>query len=258
MQVLSVDVTLSTWDSAIEGPTTSAPVRLGFSLLRGMRAKSAERIELARAVRPLVDVADLVRRAQLDRHDLQVLARANALRPLTGGNRRSALWLPATAVPDRNLLRCTARDDVAPALPLASEGARIVSDYRAMDFALGRHPLVLLRERLKMGHLQSATQLATLRNGHLARACGLVTARQRPCTANGLLFMTLEDETGQVNVILWPGLLAKFRKEALGATLLAVYGIWQAEVKVRHLNASKLVDRSELLGALPTAVRELC
>ncbi|WP_049027337.1 OB-fold nucleic acid binding domain-containing protein, partial [Burkholderia cenocepacia] len=81
---------------------------------------------------------------------------------------------------------------------------------------------------------------------------------QRPGTANGVLFMTLEDETGQVNVILWPGLLEKFRKEALGAALLAVYGVWQAEGNVRHLIASNLVDRSELLGALPTTSREFC
>ncbi|KWK68831.1 error-prone DNA polymerase [Burkholderia ubonensis] len=258
VQVLPVDVNVSTWDSTIEGPTTSAPVRLGFSLLRGMREDVAARIEFARAVRPFVDVADLARRAQLDRHDLQVLARANALRSLAGGNRRAALWLAAAAVPDRDLLRGTERDDAVPALPQASEGKEIVTDYNAMGFTLGRHPLALLRERLALDRLQSAEQLATLRSGQLARACGLVTVRQRPGTANGVLFMTLEDETGQVNVILWPGLLEKFRKEALGAALLAVYGVWQAEGKVRHLIASKLVDRTELLGALPTTAREFC
>lgn len=129
-----------------------------------------------------------------------------------------------------------------------------------MGFTLGRHPLALLRERLALDLLQSphTQQLAMLRSGQLARTCGLVTVRQRPGTANGVLFMTLEDETGQVNVILWPGLLVKFRKEALGAALLAVYGVWQAEGKVRHLIASKLVDQSELLGALPTTAREFC
>ncbi|WP_322055714.1 error-prone DNA polymerase, partial [Burkholderia cenocepacia] len=258
VEVLPVDVNVSTWDSAIEGPTTSAPVRLGFSLLRGMREDVAGRIELARAARRFVDVADLARRAQLDRHDLQVLARANALRSLAGNNRRDALWLAAAAMPDRDLLRGTERDDAVPALPQASEGKEIVTDYHAMGFTLGRHPLALLRDRLALDHLQSAEQLATLRSGQLARACGLVTVRQRPGTANGVLFMTLEDETGQVNVILWPGLLEKFRKEALGAALLAVYGVWQAEGKVRHLIASKLVDRTELLGALPTTSREFC
>ncbi|HDR9150340.1 TPA: error-prone DNA polymerase [Burkholderia vietnamiensis] len=258
VQVLPVDVNVSTWDSTIEGPTTSAPVRLGFSLLNGMREDTAGRIELARAVRPFVDVADLARRAQLDRHDLQVLARANALRSLAGGNRRAALWLAAAAVPDRDLLRGTERDDTVPALPQATEGAEIVTDYRAMGFTLGRHPLALLRDRLALDRLRSAEQLAMLRSGQLARACGLVTVRQRPGTAKGVLFMTLEDETGQVNVILWPKLLETYRKEALGAGLLAVYGVWQAEGKVRHLIARKLVDRTELLGALPTTARDFC
>ena len=185
-----------------------------------------------------------------------MLARANALRSLAGGNRRAALWLAAAAVPDRDLLRGTERDDAVPALPHASEGHEIVTDYRAMGFTLGRHPLALLRDRLALDHLQSAEQLATLRSGQLACACGLVTVRQRPGTANGVLFMTLEDETGTVNVILRPGLLEKFRKEAHGAALLAVYGVWQAEGKVRHLIASKLVNRTELLGALPTTSRD--
>ncbi len=115
--MLLAHVDVSTWDSAIEGPTTSAPVRLGFSLLRGMHEDVAGRIELARAARPFVDVSDLAYRARLDRHDLKVLARANALRSLAGGNRRAALWLAATAVPDRDLLRGTERDDAVPALP---------------------------------------------------------------------------------------------------------------------------------------------
>ena len=117
-----------------------------------------------------MDVADLARCAQVDRHNLQVLARANALETLVGGNRRDALWLAAAAVPDRDLLRGTECDDAAPALPQASEGTEIVTDYNAMGFTLGRHPLVLPRERLTRDHLQSADQLATLRSGQLARA----------------------------------------------------------------------------------------
>ena len=125
------------------------------------------------------------RRAQLDRHDLQVLARANALRSLAGGNRRAALWLTAAAVPDRDLLRGTERDDATPALPQAFERKEIVTDYRAMGFTLGQHLLALLRDRLKMDRLQTAEQLATLRHGQLARAdlsrCGSVPARQTAC-----------------------------------------------------------------------------
>ncbi|WP_186126794.1 error-prone DNA polymerase [Burkholderia gladioli] len=250
VQVLPVDVTVSSWDSTLEGDTTAAPVRVGMSLIGGMRVEAAERIQLARAVRPFVDVADLARRAALDRHDLAVLARASALRSLAKGHRRNAIWTAAAAVPDKDILRGTERDDEAPALPQASEGSEIVTDYRAMGFTLGRHPLELLRDRLRADRLLPARELAQLRNGQFARACGIVTVRQRPGTAKGVLFITLEDETGQTNVIVWPALLEKYRREALGASLLAVYGVWQTEGKVHHLVAKELRDRSELLGAL--------
>ncbi|WP_186214973.1 error-prone DNA polymerase [Burkholderia gladioli] len=251
VQVLPVDVTVSSWDSTLEGDTTAAPVRLGMSLIKGMREEAAERIQLARAVRPFADVADLARRAALDRHDLAVLAHASALRSLAKGHRRNAIWTAAAAVPDKNILRGTERDDEAPALPQASEGSEIVTDYRAMGFTLGRHPLELLRDRLRADRLLPARELAQLRNGQFARACGIVTVRQRPGTAKGVLFITLEDETGQTNVIVWPDLLERYRREALGASLLAVYGVWQTEGDVRHLIAKDLRDRSELLGGLP-------
>ncbi|HDR9141222.1 TPA: error-prone DNA polymerase [Burkholderia vietnamiensis] len=258
VSVLPIDVNASTWDSVIEGASTSGPVRLGLSLLRGMREQTASRIELARAVRPFADIADLARRAELDRHDLQVLARANALRPLADAGRRVALWQAAAATPDRDMLRGTAHDDSAPALREPGEGQEIVSDYRAMGFSLGRHPLALLRDRLLEERLLPAAQLAALRNRQLARACGLVTVRQRPSTAKGVLFITLEDETGQTNVIVWPTVAEQYRREALGASLLAVYGIWQTDGKVKHLIAKRLVDRSELLGALRSESRDFC
>ncbi len=179
-----------------------------------------------------------------------MLAAVGALRSLAGGNRRDAMWLAAAAVPDRDLLRGTERDDAAPALPQASEGRELVSDYRSMGFTLGRHPLELLRGRLRADRLLPAAELAQLRNGQFARACGIVTVRQRPGTAKGVLFITLEDETGQTNVIIWPMLLEQYRREALGASLLAVYGIWQTDGTVRHLVAKRLEDRSALLGGL--------
>jgi DNA polymerase III alpha subunit len=118
-----------------------------------------------------------------------------------------------------------------------TEGQQIASDYRALGLTLGRHPLELLRPRLLAQRLLPASTLAGFRNGQLARACGIVTVRQRPGTAKGAMFVTLEDETGKVNVIIWPSLLKKQRREALGSSLLAVYGVWQREGEVRHLVA---------------------
>ncbi|MFM0367156.1 error-prone DNA polymerase [Paraburkholderia sediminicola] len=254
VKVLPVDVTLSNWDSAVEGRSTRAPVRLGMSLVRGLKEEAAARIELARAVRPFADVSDLARRAQLDRKDLQALAAADALRPLAG-DRRAALWHAVAAVPDRDLLRGATDDDATPVLAPMTEGQQIASDYRALGLTLGRHPLELLRPRLLAQRLLPASTLAGFRNGQLARACGIVTVRQRPGTAKGVMFVTLEDETGQVNVIIWPSLLEKQRREALGSSLLAVYGVWQREGEVRHLVAHRLVDVSRLLGSLVTSTR---
>jgi len=193
-------------DSAIKDLKTSALMRLGFSLLRGMREDTAGRIEPARAVRPFVDVADLARRAQLDRHDLQVLARANALRLLAGSNRLrccTSAWRATTSSRRTNWLRCAVGSSLA--------------------------------------------------------ACGLVTVQPAPGHGQRRAVHDTRgrNQPGQRDPVA-RGLLEKFRKEALGAALLAVYGLWQAEGMVRHLIASKLVDRSELLGALPTTAREFC
>ncbi|MDP3669210.1 MAG: error-prone DNA polymerase [Telluria sp.] len=259
VEVRPVDIAISGWDSALEARPGGgqAALRLGLSLQRGMRREVAARIEDARAVRPFASVTDLARRAQLDRHDLQVLAGANALHSLAG-NRRQALWQAVGAVPDKDLLRPTSPDEEIPVLRPPSEGDEIVGDYRAQGLTLGRHPLALLRAQLLERRFMPASTLADYKNGQLARACGIVTVRQRPGTANGVLFLTLEDETGNVNVIVWPSLVEQQRREVLGAPLLGVYGIWQREGQVRHLVAKRLVDMSALLGRLATHSRDFC
>ncbi|MFM0729113.1 error-prone DNA polymerase [Paraburkholderia sediminicola] len=259
VKVLPVDVAVSGWDSVLVPlrDNDRPAVRLGMSLLRGMKDGAAERIENARAVRPFETVADLARRAQLDRKDLHVLADANALESLAG-NRREALWQSVAAVPDKDMLAAAAVQDKTPELGAPTEANDIVADYRSVGLTLGRHPLELLRPQLLANRLMPASTLRTYRDGRLARGCGLVTVRQRPGTAKGVMFVTLEDETGNVNVIVWPSLLEKQRKEALGASLLAVYGTWQCQGEVRHLVAQRLVDMSHLLGGLITASRDFC
>jgi len=262
IEVRPVDVAVSGWDSALEEydpheRTRQPAVRLGLSLQRGMKVDAAERIEQARAVRPFADVADLARRAGLDRSDLQVLAAAGALQSLAG-HRREALWEASGAAPDKDLLRPTVPREEAPVLAAPSEGEEIVGDYRAQGLTLGRHPLALLRERLLAQRFLPAATLMDFQNGQLARGCGLVTVRQRPGTAKGVLFLTLEDETGNVNVIVWPSLVEQQRREVLSAPLLGVYGIWQREGEVRHLVAKRLVDLSHLLGGLDTRSRDFC
>jgi len=256
VKVLPADVTVSGWNAvleAIEGAARPA-VRLGLSILRGMKEEVAERIENARAVRAFEDVHDLAHRAQLDRHDLHVLADSNALSSLVG-NRREALWHSVAAAPEKDMLAAAAGLDDTPSLGAPTEGQNIVADYRSAGLTLRRHPLALLRARLLEQRLMPAVKLNGYRNGQPARGCGIVTVRQRPGTAKGVIFMTLEDETGNVNVIIWPSLLEKQRKEVLGASLLAVYGVWQCEGEVRHLVAKRLVDLSHLLGGLQSDSR---
>jgi error-prone DNA polymerase len=258
IEVRPVDINVSGWESALEERGDGQPaVRLGLSLQRGMSREAASRIEDARAIRPFASVADLARRAGLDRGDLQVLAASNALHALAG-HRREALWQAVGAVPDKDLLRPTTPSEEAPVLGAPSEGDEIVGDYRSLGLTLGRHPLALLRPQLLAQRFLPAAVLADFQDGQLARACGIVTVRQRPGTAKGVLFMTLEDETGNVNVIIWPDLVERQRREVLNAPLLGVYGIWQRQGEVRHLVAKRLVDMSHLLGRLNTASRNFC
>jgi error-prone DNA polymerase len=260
VSVREIDVTVSGWDSSLEEPVGKRgqpAVRLGLSMLKGMRFEAAERIEAARMVQPFASVADLARRADLDRHDLQVLAGGNALHQLAG-NRRQALWQAVGATPDKDLLRPTTPDEDIPLLKPPSEGEEILGDYRSHGLTLGRHPLALLRAKLLEHRFLPASTLNTYTNGMLARACGMVTVRQRPGTAKGVLFITIEDETGNVNVIIWPSLVEQQRREVLSAPLLGVYGVWQQEGTVRHLVAKRLVDMSHLLGRLPTISRDFC
>jgi error-prone DNA polymerase len=262
IEVRPGDVAISGWDSALEefdpvDRSRQPAVRLGLSLQRGLKQEVALRIEMARAVRPFESVADLARRAQLDRGDLQVLAGANALQSLAG-HRREALWQAVGAVPDKDLLRPTTPQEDMPELAAPSEADEIVGDYRAQGLTLGRHPLALLREGLLAKRFMPASTLNDYADGQLARACGLVTVRQRPGTAKGVLFMTLEDETGNINVIVWPTLVEQQRREVLNAPLLGVYGIWQKQGEGRHLVAKRLVDMSHLLGRLRAPSRDFC
>ncbi len=146
------------------------------------------------------------------------------------------------------------------ALPPAREGEEILFDYRATGLTLRRHPVALLRHRLAKLNLLNADQLRMLPHGQQVAACGIVTVRQQPQTAKGTIFITLEDETGPVNVIVWKSLREKQRKEVLHARLLAVYGEWQRDVdsggKVQHLIAHRLEDLTPLLGRLGTESRD--
>lgn len=251
---LPPDVTVSGWESVLENDA----VRLGLNRVKGMREAAALRIERARLEGPFASVEDLVLRAGLDRHDIDVLAAADALRSLAG-HRRQARWqarAAAVQAAHRDLLHSAPPAEGALALPAPKLGQELVDDYASLGLSLKAHPLTLLRRRLAAMGYATARDLARLPNGRRVQACGIVTVRQRPGTASGTIFSSIEDETGSINVILWPDLVDRQRKEVLGAALLGVVGTWQRQGEVRHLIAQELVDLSPLLGRLVAGSRD--
>ncbi|QBE67380.1 error-prone DNA polymerase [Pseudoduganella lutea] len=256
VRVLPVDVVVSSWEASLEPPQDENPaVRLGLNQIRGLERDAAWRIEEARLVLPFNDVQDLALRASLTQRDLTLLASADALATLTG-NRREAMWIAAGSAPGKGILRAAAIEEQHLQLPAPSQAENVLADYRHVGLTLGAHPLTFLRERLHRQRFITAENLQHFQNGQLARGCGIVTVRQRPGTAKGVVFLTLEDETGNINVIVWASLVEQQRREVMSAALLGVYGQWQCQNNVRHLVAKRLVDLSHLLGELETKSRD--
>jgi len=247
VEVRPVDVAASEWDCTLQGRA----LRLGLRMVSGLAEAASQRIT---AGRPFNSVEDLAHRAALDRRDLSCLAASGALSSLAG-HRRQAHWLAAGVEHAPGVLRnMPARETPADLVP-PGEGEDIVADYASLGLTLGRHPLALLRARLSRLRLITAERLRTLPHGRVARAAGLVTCRQRPDTASGVIFITLEDETGCINVIAWRNLVERQRRELLGAHLLGVEGVIERDGEVVHLVARRLFDHDSLLGRLTVSSR---
>jgi len=242
VEVRPPDVQASDWDCTLE----HGALRLGLRMVSGLTEKEGRRIA---AGRPHASVAAL----QLGRKDLRALAAAGALQSLAG-HRRQAHWAAAGAA-RRAPLDAPAAER-APALARPKEGEEIVADYASLGLTLGRHPLALLRKRLDGMRLLKAEDLKARPHGTPARAAGLVTCRQRPDTASGVVFVTLEDETGCMNIVVWRHLVETQRRELLGARLLGVEGVVERDGEVVHLVARRLLDYSALLGPLTAASRD--
>ena len=242
VEVLPPEVNASDWDCTLEG----GGLRLGLRMVSGLAETAGRRIASGK---PYMSLHEL----KLNRKDLRALAAAGALRSIAG-HRRTAHWAAAGAV--RRPVLDVPRNEILPALRAPSEGQDIVADYASLGLTLGRHPLALLRSRLRRLRLGDSKAIRTLPHGAAARTAGLVTCRQRPDTASGVIFVTLEDEHGNVNVVVWSSLVERQRRELLGARLLGVHGTIERDGGVVHLVAKRLVDYSELLGPLETESRD--
>jgi error-prone DNA polymerase len=255
VEVRAVDVMLSDVDCTLEDLPHPPAVRLGLRMIAGLKAESMDRIVAARSERVFDSAEDLARRAELEHHELKLLAGADALMSLSG-HRRQQVWDAAALRSTPELLRDAPFDEEILELPPAREGEEIVFDYASLGLTLRRHPMALLRAKLNERRLLTAEQLNSVPNGRAVRYCGIVTLRQQPETANGTVFISLEDETGVVQVICWKSLRDLQRKELLRSRLLEVRGTWQREGDVKNLIAGRLEDLTPLLGRLTTESRD--
>lgn len=253
--VRPVDVLHSHYDATLEPGEARPVVRLGLRQISGMKQTLALQIMQARCDAPFDSAEDLARRAALDEHDIRLLAGADALMSLVG-HRRQQVWEASALRRPPALLRDAPIDEAFLELPEAAEGEEVVHDYATLGLTLRSHPLKLLRPMLSSRRLSAAADLHDLPNGRLVHYAGIVTLRQQPDTANGTIFISLEDETGVVQVIVWRSLRDAQRREMLDAKLLAVHGVWQREGDVRNLIAGRLEDLSAWLGQLRTTSRD--
>lgn len=260
---LAADVNHSDWDHQLldDGEQgTGAPIRLGLRLIKGLSKDAAWRISAARRHSPYRQISDLRKRAELNRRDLEALVDADALASLSG-HRHQARWQVMALEPARPLLEyeqqatgAALSDDVS--LPEPAIAESVIADYRSTGVTLRAHPLALLRSQAPFNNCKRQQDLAALNDGRFVRIAGLVTCRQRPGTASGVLFLTLEDETGNNNVVVWPKVQQNFREALMKGRLLMIKGTLQKRDGVTHIVAGALFDHSDALGNLGLKSRD--
>ncbi|MBL6695565.1 MAG: error-prone DNA polymerase, partial [Luminiphilus sp.] len=262
IQFLPIDVNHSRWDHELL-PTPDQgqpPVRLGFRLIKGLSEASAKRLVEARQSNRFQTLADCRQRTGLNKADLEALASADALQSISG-NRYQSQWRVMGLEPDRPLLRNEAtlyekrrNPDVSVTPPSVAED--VLADYQTTGLTLRAHPLALLRDKTPFKQCRRQSELHQLGNHRFVRIAGLVTCRQRPGTASGVVFLTLEDETGNHNVIVWPRVQENFREALMTAQLLLVKGSLEARDGVMHVIAGSLHDYSASLQSLTIQSRD--
>ena len=253
VEVREIDVNFSDFHCTLEPGGAYKPLRLGFRLIQGMTESEADKLVAARAAGPYRTPEDLAHRARLDSRALDCLDKADAFRSL-GLDRRAALWaikgietdrLPLFAALDGPLA-----EEAPVALPVMKPGEHVVADYATIGLSLKRHPVAFLREMLTARGILATEELGRTRDGRRLTIAGLVLVRQRPGTAKGTIFLTLEDETGIANIIVWHDQFEKYRRIVMSGSLVAVQGRLQREGIVQHLVAEHLIDLSAELGRL--------
>ena len=257
IQTRAVDVAHSDWDCSLEDDGSPQPaIRLGLRMIKGFREDDGRRIEQAREQGAFSDVDDLARRARLEPAALERLADAGALQALAG-DRHRARWEVASVEQQLPLFAgLPTRAEAPVALPVPTVGENLQADYASVGTTLGPHPLALLRSRLEGMRQRSSHSLQEVEHGRPVVITGLVTGRQRPGTASGVTFVTLEDEFGMVNVVVWRDLAERQRRVLVGSQLLQVKGRLERVGEVQHVIAGHLQDMTRLLQGLDVRSRD--
>ncbi|MCK6370140.1 MAG: error-prone DNA polymerase [Gammaproteobacteria bacterium] len=254
--VRPVDINRSGWDCSLEpGPAGRPAVRLGLRLVNGLSSGAGDRIGLARKEGLFTSAQDLAERARLGSPDLHALASCGALVDIAG-HRHRAVWEVAGVEQPLPLLPQIRINEGIPLLPPSTESENVAADYECLGLTLARHPVALLRTRLRGERCLTAQQVWKRAHDSLVHTAGLVITRQRPGSAGGVIFVTLEDETGHINLIVWQSVAERQRRILLQARLLGVWGRVQRDGDVLHVIAGRLEDHSRMLAGLKTASRD--
>lgn len=242
--ILPIDVNHSDWDHQLLNDPEHT-LRLGLRLVKGLSNGGVERIMQQRRDHHFLQVSDLRKRAQLDRRDMEALADADALSSLSG-HRHQAQWQIMALEEQKPLLEHEHyqrgqyfNDDVQLQTPAVAE--EVLADYRSTGLTLRPHPMRLLRGQYPFSRCKRHDELPAIGNNRFVRIAGLVTGRQRPGTASGVLFLTLEDETGNSNIVVWPRVQEHFRKPLMTSQLLLVKGTLETRDNVIHIIAGGFI-----------------
>lgn len=256
IETRAVDVNHSDWDCTLEPNGGEQPaIRMGLRMIRGFRQETAESIESARRQQPFDDVADLCQRAGLDQRARAQLADAGALHGLAG-DRHRARWAVAGVEGQLPLFAGQTTRELPVSLPRPTVGEDLHTDYDILGTTLGPHPLKLLRAQLRGKRCRSSRELRDIEHGRNVSVAGLVVGRQKPGTASGVIFLTLEDEFGMVNVVVWRDLGERQRRVLVDSQLLRVDGRLEMQHDVVHLIAGRLTDYTPLLAGLDVRSRD--
>jgi error-prone DNA polymerase len=256
VDVRGVDINRSAWDCSLEkGEGGAAVLRLGFRMVKSLSEETGRRIADRRGDQAYASTQQLLERAGLDRRELEALASAGALRALEG-HRHQARWAVSGVEKPGGLFTSMDRFEATPLLRKPTEGQDIVADYRSVGLTLERHPMYLVRHRLDRYRYVQAERLQAMTTGQAVSVAGLVITKQRPGTASGVTFVTLEDETGHINLVVWKQVAERDRAALLNARLMGVRGELQIEANVIHVIARKLIDHTPMLGDLEVKSRD--